>query len=48
MPGEKVKAALYEKIGQIKLREIERNAPGPGYVLADTRCAGICGNDLHN
>ena len=43
-----MKAALYEKIGQIKLREIERNAPGPGDVRVDTRCAGICGSDLHN
>ena len=43
-----MKAALYEKVGQIKLREIEPNAPGSGYVLVDTRCAGICGSDLHN
>ena len=43
-----MKAALYEKVGRIKLREVERNAPGPGYVLVDTRCAGICGSDLHN
>ena len=43
-----MKAALYEKAGRIKLREVERNAPGPGYVLVDTRCAGICGSDLHN
>jgi L-iditol 2-dehydrogenase len=33
--------------GQIELRDIDRPQPGPGEVVLEVACAGICGTDLH-
>ena len=43
-----MKAALYTGIRSIQIQDVEQQAPHPGYVTIDTRCAGICGSDLHN
>jgi 2-desacetyl-2-hydroxyethyl bacteriochlorophyllide A dehydrogenase len=43
-----VKAAIYEDIEKIVLKDVETSAPQPGYVVVDTKCSGICGSDLHN
>jgi L-iditol 2-dehydrogenase len=43
-----MKAAIYDDIQQIGLREVEYMKPAPGYVVVDTRCTGICGSDLHS
>lgn len=34
-------------IGQVRLVDVGDPRPGPGEVLAATRCVGICGSDLH-
>ncbi|MCZ6681099.1 MAG: alcohol dehydrogenase catalytic domain-containing protein [Candidatus Poribacteria bacterium] len=44
----KMKAAIYTGIQEIEIQEVERTAPGPGYVTLDTKQAGICGSDLHS
>jgi 2-desacetyl-2-hydroxyethyl bacteriochlorophyllide A dehydrogenase len=42
-----MKAAIYSGVQQINLREVEQLPPPPGYVVLQTRRAGICGSDLH-
>ena len=42
-----MKAAIYQGIGRIGLRDVKRFPPPPGYVTIDTRQTGICGSDLH-
>ncbi len=44
----KMKAAIYTGIGQIGIQEVDRSDPLPGYVVLDTKRAGICGSDLHS
>lgn len=43
-----MKAAIYEDIEKIALKDVDQVSPPPGYVLVDTKCSGICGSDLHN
>ncbi len=43
-----MKAAIYSGLEQIRVQEVERRSPPPGYVLIKTRQVGICGSDLHN
>ncbi len=42
-----MKAAIYTGVEQIEVRKVERVPPPPGYVLVETKRAGICGSDLH-
>lgn len=44
----KMKAAIYTDIQQIQVQEVDYTAPGPEYVILDTKCTGICGSDLHS
>lgn len=43
-----MQAAIYTGLKQIEIQAVERKPPPPGYVVVDTKCAGICGSDLHN
>ena len=43
-----MKAAIYEDIERIALKDVDPVTPAPGYVVVDTKCSGICGSDLHN
>ena len=43
-----MKAAIYEDIEKIVLKEVDPCSPPAGYVTVDTKCSGICGSDLHN
>ena len=43
-----MKAAIYEGIEKISLKDVGAVAAQPGYVVVDTKCSGICGSDLHN
>lgn len=42
-----MKAAIYDGVGQVRLREVERTPPPPGHVIVQVRQSGICGSDLH-
>jgi threonine dehydrogenase-like Zn-dependent dehydrogenase len=44
---EKMRAAVFEGKGKIKLREVPRPEPGPGEALIKTRVTTICGTDVH-
>lgn len=41
-------AALYRGLEEVRLEEVERPEPAPGWVQVKTRRAGICGSDLHS
>ncbi|MBX3011901.1 MAG: alcohol dehydrogenase catalytic domain-containing protein [Caldilineaceae bacterium] len=41
-------AGLFTGVGQIALREVERQPPPPGYVVVAVKQSGICGSDLHS
>ena len=43
-----MKAAIYDGVGRIRVREVECTPPPPGHVLLDTKQTGICGSDLHS
>jgi 2-desacetyl-2-hydroxyethyl bacteriochlorophyllide A dehydrogenase len=43
-----MKAAIYEDVGKIVLKDVDFVKPPHGYVVVDTKCSGICGSDLHN
>ena len=43
-----MKAGLYDGDGAMQLAEVARPKPGPGDVVAQVRCTGICGSDLLN
>jgi (R,R)-butanediol dehydrogenase/meso-butanediol dehydrogenase/diacetyl reductase len=43
-----MKAAIYHGLEDIRVQEVERQPPPPGYVLLRTTQVGICGSDLHN
>src|SRR5271165_2709894 len=40
-------AAVFEKAGAIKLREVTRPKPGPGEALIRVTLTTICGTDVH-
>ena len=42
-----MKTAQYPGKRQVKLVDVPMPAPGPGYVLIDVKCCGVCGSDLH-
>ncbi|MBX3185855.1 MAG: alcohol dehydrogenase catalytic domain-containing protein [Labilithrix sp.] len=42
-----MRAAVFEKKGTIKLREVERPRPGPGEALVRVTLTTICGTDVH-
>ncbi len=41
-----MKAGLYDGKGTMQLAEVPKPEPGPGEVIAQVRCTGICGSDL--
>lgn len=43
-----MQAGLFTGIGQIVLRNVERQTPPPGYVVVAVKQSGICGSDLHS
>jgi len=43
----KMRAAVFEKQGSIKLREVERPKPGVGEALIRVTLTTICGTDVH-
>lgn len=43
----KMRAARFEGVGSIKLREVERPTPGPGEALVRVTLTTICGTDVH-
>jgi threonine dehydrogenase-like Zn-dependent dehydrogenase len=42
-----MRAAVFEKKGSIKLREVARPRPGPGEALVRVTLTTICGTDVH-
>jgi len=42
-----MRAAVFEKSGSIKLREVPRPSPGPGEALLRVTLTTICGTDVH-
>jgi alcohol dehydrogenase len=42
-----MRAAVFEKTGSIKLREVKRPEPGPGEALVRITLTTICGTDVH-
>lgn len=45
--NKKMKAALLHGIGDIRIEDIPRPAPGSGEVLVQVEAVGICGSDVH-
>ena len=43
-----MKAGIYHGVRTITVDEVPRPAPGPGYLLVQMKCCGICGSDLHS
>lgn len=43
----KMKAAVYHGPRDIRIEEIKRPEPRPGWVLLKVKASGICGSDLH-
>ncbi|NPV54973.1 MAG: NAD(P)-dependent alcohol dehydrogenase [Firmicutes bacterium] len=43
----KMKAAVLERPGVIKIEELDRPSPGPGEVLVRIKSVGVCGSDIH-
>jgi 2-desacetyl-2-hydroxyethyl bacteriochlorophyllide A dehydrogenase len=43
-----MKAAIYHGVRRIEIEEVARPAPGPGSLLVEMDCCGICGSDLHS
>lgn len=41
------RAAFFDGVGRLALREIELPDPGPGEALLEVGAAGVCGSDLH-
>jgi len=44
--GIKMKAAIFEGIGKIKVKEIERPLPKKGEILLKVMACAICGTDV--
>lgn len=42
-----MQAAIYQGLEAIQVTEVDYRPPGPGMVVIDTKCTGICGSDLH-
>ena len=43
-----MQAGIFTGIGQIVLRDVERQPPPPGYAIVAVKQSGICGSDLHS
>lgn len=48
MLPQKMKAAIFHGLKDIRLKEVNVPTVEPGYVLIDTKVTGICGSDLHS
>jgi 2-desacetyl-2-hydroxyethyl bacteriochlorophyllide A dehydrogenase len=42
-----MQAIVYDRPGQVEVRDLPVPEPGPGEVLIDVTVAGVCGTDLH-
>lgn len=43
-----MKAAIYHGVRKIEIEEVARPSPGPGSLLIEMKCCGVCGSDLHS
>ncbi|HHV61187.1 MAG TPA: NAD(P)-dependent alcohol dehydrogenase [Firmicutes bacterium] len=44
---QKMKAAVLERPGVIKIEELDKPSPGPGEILVRVKSVGVCGSDIH-
>jgi|BioPla2DNA2_1021312.scaffolds.fasta_scaffold18497_4 2-desacetyl-2-hydroxyethyl bacteriochlorophyllide A dehydrogenase len=42
-----MKAAVVERINELRVKEVETPQPGPGEVLVEVKACGVCGTDVH-
>ena len=47
MPASTIRAAVLREPGDVRVEEVELDAPGPGEVLVRLAAAGVCHSDLH-
>ena len=43
-----MRGLVFPGLNQMEIREFPDPKPGPGQVVVDIKCAGLCGSDLHN
>ena len=41
-----MKAAVVERINELRVKEVETPQPGPGEVLVEVKACGVCGTDV--